>query len=403
MISRLFILFCFNGLWIYPQPIFAQDFDCDLKVPPFQAGDIAVNHVITENVGYHSSNITHLICWDLAYPTNAPWIWFGVSPDQTGTLWYPFDYKLYFSNPISYIEFTLTDGATPWPEIDYGAENFVFETPSCGLSINDIYSCHSAIEGDTIYLGLGNGGHGWFSVTFDEPVMEFTISGKGGGNGSAFQICSNSIQVAPLWANICASTANCTQEAVTFTAYGTAPPYSFTYLLNGAEFTVHTTGANETVQVSVPMANGTYEYELISITDGNGETANISCNNRHTVVVNNEPEVVIPNVFTPNNDGVNDWFGITSNVEAEANLVILNRWGNVVYEKRFVTIAGDFMELWDGTSIGSVATSTGSVATPSSVSTPGSVPVSDGVYFYKVVLSGEGWEEEFVGNVTLRR
>jgi gliding motility-associated-like protein len=191
-----------------------------------------------------------------------------------------------------------------------------------------------------------------------------------------------------LWAGICAASAPCSQEAVTFTAYGTAPPYSFTYLLNGSEYTVHTTGTNETVEVSVPMANGTYEYELISISDANGETANISCNNKHTVVVNNEPQVVIPNVFTPNNDDVNDWFGITANVEAEANLVILNRWGNVVFEKSFVTTPNNFQELWDGTSAGSV-------------------PATDGVYFYKLKLSSSvddaEYEEVFSGSVSLMR
>jgi gliding motility-associated-like protein len=233
-------------------------------------------------------------------------------------------------------------------------------------------------------LGVGNTGTGWFSVTFDEPVMEFTISGKGGGNGSGFQLCSNSIEVAPLWAGICAASAPCSQETVTFTAYGTAPPYSFTYLLNGVEFTVQTTGINEIVEVSVPMANGMYEYELISITDGNGQTANISCNNRHTVVVNNEPEFVIPNVFTPNNDGVNDWFGLTSNAQVNGQLLILNRWGNVVYEKSFVTSPGAFMELWDGTSAGSV-------------------PVSDGVCFYRVNLSSDEQKEGISGFIDLRR
>jgi gliding motility-associated-like protein len=162
-------------------------------------------------------------------------------------------------------------------------------------------------------------------------------------------------------------------------------------LLNGVEFTVQTTGINEIVEVSVPMANGMYEYELISITDGNGQTANISCNNRHTVVVNNEPEFVIPNVFTPNNDGVNDWFGLTSNAQVNGQLLILNRWGNVVYEKSFVTSPGAFMELWDGTSTGSAPVSAGSV------------PVSDGVYFYRVNLSSDEQKEEFVGFIDLRR
>ena len=130
---------------------------------------------------------------------------------------------------------------------------------------------------------------------------------------------------------------------------------------------------------------GNYQITLIA-------TNALGCTDTavQTVHVVEELQVVIPNVFTPNNDNVNEWFGFTTNVEAKATLVILNRWGNVVFEKDFTTTAGGFMELWDGTST-------------SSVHTPSSEPVSDGVYFYKLVLEGEGWSEEFFGNVTLKR
>jgi hypothetical protein len=50
-----------------------------------------------------------------------------------------------------------------------------------------------------------------------------------------------------------------------------------------------------------------------------------------------------------------------------------------VFEKEFVTEAGDFVELWDGYGL------------------------NDGVYFYRIALDGEGWNEEFVGFVTIRR
>jgi gliding motility-associated-like protein len=44
-------------------------------------------------------------------------------------------------------------------------------------------------------------------------------------------------------------------------------------------------------------------------------------------------EVIIPNIITPNGDGVNDVFFI-KNLEGHPNssLNILNRWGNMVYE-----------------------------------------------------------------------
>jgi hypothetical protein len=55
-----------------------------------------------------------------------------------------------------------------------------------------------------------------------------------------------------------------------------------------------------------------------------------------TVHVLEQLQVVVPNVFTPNNDNLNEWFGFTTNIEAKATMVILNRWGNVVFEKDFI-------------------------------------------------------------------
>lgn len=71
------------------------------------------------------------------------------------------------------------------------------------------------------------------------------------------------------------------------------------------------------------------------------------------------PEIEMPNVFTPNNDGVNDLFKpvVFKGMES-GNMIILNRWGNVIYE------SNDLSNGWDGTFQNK--------------------PVSDGVYFYKI-------------------
>jgi len=45
--------------------------------------------------------------------------------------------------------------------------------------------------------------------------------------------------------------------------------------------------------------------------------------------------LIIPNVFTPNGDGVNDYFFIPGlDTYSENEITIINRWGNVVYEKK---------------------------------------------------------------------
>ena len=85
----------------------------------------------------------------------------------------------------------------------------------------------------------------------------------------------------------------------------------------------------------------------------------------------------IPNVFTPNGDGKNDFFEIigTNNpcIIAVNRLVIFNRWGMKVFE----AVGSQFR--WDGRNNGNELTT--------------------GVYFY--VLEGEGFKRS--GNVTLLR
>lgn len=70
------------------------------------------------------------------------------------------------------------------------------------------------------------------------------------------------------------------------------------------------------------------------------------------------PITDIPNVFTPNGDGVNDVFYIPM-LPTGSVLHILNRWGEVVFETT------DKNQGWDG-------------------KTKQGIPVSDGVYFYRL-------------------
>jgi gliding motility-associated-like protein/uncharacterized repeat protein (TIGR01451 family) len=60
----------------------------------------------------------------------------------------------------------------------------------------------------------------------------------------------------------------------------------------------------------------------------------ILANNVDQVVQQVNP-LIIPNVFTPNGDGVNDTFFIPGlDTYTEDEIVIINRWGNNVYEKK---------------------------------------------------------------------
>lgn len=74
------------------------------------------------------------------------------------------------------------------------------------------------------------------------------------------------------------------------------------------------------------------------------------------------PEFSMPNVFTPNGDGVNDIFKpIKFKGMNQGKMIILNRWGNTVFETNDITNG------WDGTY--------------------NSTPCTEGVYYWKVVYT----------------
>ncbi len=94
------------------------------------------------------------------------------------------------------------------------------------------------------------------------------------------------------------------------------------------------------------------------ITNANGCTADTSKN------VNIEDKFVVPNVFTPNNDGINDLFCITSNGEMKFSITIYSRWGSVMYKSQTAQKI-----CWDAR-------------------TPDGTKVQPGTYFYVIQFDG---------------
>ncbi|MEJ6981516.1 Ig-like domain-containing protein [Pedobacter sp. P351] len=88
-----------------------------------------------------------------------------------------------------------------------------------------------------------------------------------------------------------------------------------------------------------------------------------------------EKDLVIPNIFTPNGDGVNETFEIRGlNIYPENEISIINRWGNTIYEKK------NYENTWEGNGL------------------------DEGTYFYilKVRNAGGTWKV-YKGYVTLLR
>ncbi|MEO1449018.1 MAG: PKD domain-containing protein, partial [Bacteroidota bacterium] len=88
-----------------------------------------------------------------------------------------------------------------------------------------------------------------------------------------------------------------------------------------------------------------------------------------------DPDLLIPNVFSPNNDGINDAYQIEYTGKDAYALIIYDRWGRTVFGEVYSPA-----QTWDGL-------------------TPQGKPASAGVYYYRVTIG----EQTFTGDLTLLR
>jgi len=97
-------------------------------------------------------------------------------------------------------------------------------------------------------------------------------------------------------------------------------------------------GSNQSVVAN--LGAGTH---IVTVTDING------CEKTYDIIIDSEQITETPklnNVFTPNNDGQNDYL-VFGNLELfpENELVVFNRWGNEVYSRT------SYNNLWDGSNL----------------------------------------------------
>lgn len=186
--------------------------------------------------------------------------------------------------------------------------------------------------GGTSYVwtnGITNG------TTFTPPLgtISYTVTGTNANGCTSTDVVSITVSSLP--------TANASFTPTT----GTAPLLvDFTNLSSGATSYVWNFGNGQTAttptasNVSTTYPVGTYTILLTAIYGG--------CTTVWTgtiVVLEPDPSVIIvPNVFTPNNDQINDFFFIQSENLVSLEGSIINRWGNVMMEFDSINFT------WDG-------------------------------------------------------
>jgi len=136
-----------------------------------------------------------------------------------------------------------------------------------------------------------------------------------------------------------------------------SPIVSWAWDFGNNQSTIVSTNSNQSTSYSL---GGTFTITLI-VVDA------IGCidSAQQTIFVK-DPEMWVPNVFTPNGDGSNDLFNLPFDGFKTYHILITNRWGNIVWDRDKDDTKP--LLLWDGTNNG------GSDCT-------------EGIYFY--LLTGE--------------
>lgn len=135
----------------------------------------------------------------------------------------------------------------------------------------------------------------------------------------------------------------------------------------------HWLGSNQKWNEILGTSDGTIgQYNSLLKSDWNFEE-----NSSPYILATTIDQFMVPNVFTPNQDGTNDIYYVTASGLEEFNLTIVNRWGQTMYE------SDNLNDGWDGTFNGN--------------------PCPEGTYFYFIKAKNKQGEIEKQGHLTLNR
>lgn len=288
---------------------------------------------------------------------------------------------------------TVTYYVTIYDGCNYYREDSVVLVINQLLDIDTMYSFPAsscALDGAVSGVGQGITGFPHYEWTGPGPNNPSFINASAWANlGSGWyyfsitdDLCttSDSVFVDMLAAPVAGITANttsgCNPVQVVFTNTSqNATDYFFDFgngnFLNTTELNTHTQtySMNSTIMLiasASPCSDTTYiDISIIEC----GCTNPIALNYNPLAVVDDGscimpvPEIVAPNVFTPNNDGANDGYFIEVNNHTNVDLTIVNRWGNTMFT------GSGLYPTWDG------KTQSGDWA-------------EEGTYFYTYVVTG---------------
>ena len=309
-------------------------------------------------------------------PTSWSWYFFGsstpTSSQQNPTnICYPtsgsFDVALVVSNANGQDSIFLTNFIT------------VNALPNVVANTSNTSIC----AGDSIVLtGSGATSYSWDNGVTNGVSFIPTATTLYTVTGTDLNGCQNTNNVTVTVNSCAAPTTNfnssnntpCIGSCITFNDLSAGTPTSWAWsFINGTP--TSSTNQNPTICYD---SIGTFDVQLIVSNSFGTDTLLIS--NYITVdsCIQQEPIFIIPNVFSPNNDGNNDLFFVESFGLETLSMKIYNRWGEKLFESNQLDAA------WDG------RTESGTIC-------------SEGTYFYIISITISEKKEVYKGTLSLLR
>lgn len=212
---------------------------------------------------------------------------------------------------------------------------------------------------DSVYVDL-----------LDPPIAEFTVTPLSGCSPLEVTITNNSQNASAYLWNFDDGTTNTTTDLSGFT-------HTFTDSLMNQAFAI------QLIAQQGPFCSDTAVIGIVTTVCGCTNLEADNYNPNATVddgsCIFPNPVIEAPNVFTPNQDGLNDVFELDWKNLKSLRLIVLNRWGNVLFDETSNDLINSIPS-WDGGK------------------------AEEGVYFYKYIGVGiEGQELEGHGFIHLVR
>lgn len=231
-----------------------------------------------------------------------------------------------------------TTGTTSCPDFDTILITVSEKVPV--QASNDTIIC----SGDTIQLSaVGSGTFLWSNseslsdalndkpMAFPTATTEYIVTLFGAGNCQGEDTVVVTVDPVPVVSTNLTDTVICAEDEVTLSATGAS-----TWWWSTEE-------TSDKIVVKIDDINVDRSYKVVG-TDGNCSADTIVINLRTQRC--SDPYVIVPKYFSPNGDGNRDRFVVQDIERYENEVIIINKWGDIVYR------SDDYDNRWDGTYYG---------------------------------------------------